>query len=127
MASILIVEDEMITALAMKQLVESWGHIVPAIVSNGAGAIRLARELDPDLILMDIFLANGVTGIDAARALEDRTRASNRLCHRLRRSEDTQRDRYLCFNRGRTKTLHNFGSPQRNYDGPHPVGLPLRG
>ncbi|MGD1005587.1 MAG: PAS domain S-box protein [Methanoregulaceae archaeon] len=67
--SILIVEDERITAEDMKETLLHFGYHVPAIASTGESAVEKAGELRPDLILMDIFLAGKMTGIEAAEQI----------------------------------------------------------
>ena len=63
---ILIVEDERIIALETKHRLESMGYDISAIVSSGEEAIRNARELQPDLVLMDIILKGEIDGVEAA-------------------------------------------------------------
>jgi len=53
---ILIVEDERIVAEDLELLLTNIGHTVVGIADTGEGAIRLAREYSPDLIMMDISL-----------------------------------------------------------------------
>jgi len=68
-ARILIVEDEAITALDLKQQLISMGHDVVGMVDNAAGAVKAAAELKPCLVLMDIRLAGDIDGITAASAI----------------------------------------------------------
>ncbi|MDA0346757.1 MAG: response regulator [Verrucomicrobia bacterium] len=70
-AKILIVEDEGITAEDIKDYLKSLGHDVIGICSTGEDAIEKARELDPDLVLMDIMLAGVVDGIQAAEIIRE--------------------------------------------------------
>lgn len=63
---ILIVEDEAITAQDIKQSLVNLGYNVSAITDNGLDAINLAKQLSPDLIIMDITLKGPVDGIEAA-------------------------------------------------------------
>ena len=63
-AEILIVEDEGITALAVKHKLERLGYSVLAVESSGKGAIEKTRQLKPDLILMDIMLKGEIDGIE---------------------------------------------------------------
>lgn len=65
-ATILIVEDEAITAMAIKKSLLNFGYSVCGIASGADQAVQKARELNPDLILMDIRLAGKKTGIEAA-------------------------------------------------------------
>lgn len=66
-ARILIIEDESIIALHIKQIVESLGHEAIAIVRTRAEAVAKAREERPELVLADISLADGSSGIDAVK------------------------------------------------------------
>ena len=54
---ILLVEDEAISALALKRLVSRLGHEICAMTAMAEDAIKLAGEMLPDVILMDIRLA----------------------------------------------------------------------
>ncbi len=63
---ILIVEDEMIIALDLENLVTELGHTVVGIATTRQEAVRLAKEHEPDLVLCDIQLADGSSGVDAA-------------------------------------------------------------
>lgn len=66
-ARILIIEDESIIALHIKQIVESLGHEAIAIVRTRSEAVAKARDERPELILADISLADGSSGIDAVK------------------------------------------------------------
>lgn len=68
-AKVLIVEDELIVALDMKDMLEGLGYGVAAIAGSGERAIRKAGETLPDLILMDVRLNNGIDGIGTAREI----------------------------------------------------------
>jgi len=63
---ILLVEDEGVTAMALKSNLIQLGYEVPEIVSSGEDAIRAAAEIHPDLILMGIKLDSRMSGIEAA-------------------------------------------------------------
>jgi PAS domain S-box-containing protein len=71
-AQILVVEDEIVVAESLRNQLESLGYDVPAIVAFGDAAIEKAGETRPDLILMDIKLAGGVDGIEAAEQIYSR-------------------------------------------------------
>jgi CheY-like chemotaxis protein len=74
-AKILIVEDEVIVAMEIQDLLESRGYAVCGIAASGAGAVEKAARDQPDLILMDVTLRGEMTGIDAA----ERILASRRI------------------------------------------------
>lgn len=65
-AKILIVEDEAVIAMEVKHAVERLGYSAAAITDNGLDAVNLAKQLQPDIILMDIVLKGPIDGIDAA-------------------------------------------------------------
>jgi CheY-like chemotaxis protein len=68
---ILIVEDEFLIALELESLLQDEGHDVVGIASSSDEAIALGQQLAPDLALVDIHLADGLTGVDVARRLTD--------------------------------------------------------
>ena len=68
-ARILIVEDEAVTALDLKQQLIAMGHDVVGIADNAAGAVKAAAELKPCLVLMDVRLSGDIDGITAASAI----------------------------------------------------------
>jgi diguanylate cyclase (GGDEF)-like protein/PAS domain S-box-containing protein len=68
-ASILVVEDESIVALDIKQRLEAMGYQVVGILDSGEKAIHRTAELNPDLVLMDIKLKGKMDGIEAAEIL----------------------------------------------------------
>jgi signal transduction histidine kinase/CheY-like chemotaxis protein len=68
-ASVLIVEDEFIVAKDIEQSLRRIGYRVAGITGTGVDAIEMARELQPDLILMDIQLRGPMDGIEAARQI----------------------------------------------------------
>lgn len=65
----MIVEDEALIALSLQTKLESFGYSIPAVAHNGEEAIQLAGEVNPDLILMDINLPGGMSGITAAEKI----------------------------------------------------------
>jgi PAS domain S-box-containing protein len=67
--SILIVEDEQITAMDLKGILLSFGYRVTGIASSGERAIEMVDEEPPDLILMDIRLSGKLSGIQAAEQI----------------------------------------------------------
>lgn len=69
MIRILVVEDERIIALNLKESIESLGYTVPAIAASGEMAVEKAIELRPDLVLMDIRLKGEMDGIEAAQKI----------------------------------------------------------
>ena len=72
---ILIVEDDRLSMTLLSDFLSAHGHTVLK-TSEGSEAINLARDEQPDLILMDIRLP-GISGFDATRLLkqDDQTKA----------------------------------------------------
>jgi signal transduction histidine kinase len=70
-ARIMIVEDERILALDLAETLDELGYTVAGMASRGEEAIELARQLSPQLILMDVRLDGDVDGITAAETIRD--------------------------------------------------------
>ncbi|MDK2825124.1 MAG: two-component system, response regulator PdtaR [Methanolobus sp.] len=68
---IMIVEDEKIVALDIKDSLEHFGYSVPCMADSGEDAISFIDKCQPDLILMDIVLKGKIDGIEAARTIRD--------------------------------------------------------
>jgi CheY-like chemotaxis protein len=68
---VLVVEDEAIAAMAIRMMLESMGCTVLAAAASGREAVDLALELQPDLVLMDIRLKGGMTGIESAQVIRE--------------------------------------------------------
>lgn len=66
---IMVVEDENIIALDIKNRLESLGYFVSAVVPSGEEAIRIVTEVKPDLVLMDIVLRGDIDGMQAAETI----------------------------------------------------------
>ena len=69
---ILVVEDDGVTALSLQDVLRRLEHDVVALASTGREAIMLAETEQPDIILMDIWLAGPMSGIEAARQIRQR-------------------------------------------------------
>jgi len=65
---VMIAEDDTVVATALAQQVESLGHRVVAEAGNGREAVRLAVEVRPQAIIMDIDMPD-MDGIEAAREI----------------------------------------------------------
>ena len=62
----MVVEDEPIVALDLEHTLQRLDYEVVSCVDTGEEAVRLTKELHPDLVLMDINLAGEMDGIEAA-------------------------------------------------------------
>lgn len=63
--NILIIEDEPLIALDIEDTITSLGHRSVGIARTHEEAVRIARDKQPQLVLSDIQLADGSSGIDA--------------------------------------------------------------
>jgi DNA-binding NarL/FixJ family response regulator len=66
---VMIVEDEALIAMHLEVLVTQFGHEVCAVANSAEEAMAHAAAFRPDVALMDIRLARGSSGIEAARLL----------------------------------------------------------
>lgn len=70
--NVLIIEDEPIIAADIEGLVEDLGHTVDAIAATHSSAVSAVQNKKPGLVLADVQLADGSSGIDAvAEILKD--------------------------------------------------------
>lgn len=69
---ILIVEDETIVALDLKHSIEALGHTVLDIASTVDEAINLSKQLEPQLLFMDINLNDYIDGIECFEKIKEK-------------------------------------------------------
>jgi DNA-binding LytR/AlgR family response regulator len=67
-----IVEDEMIIAEALSEILKSIGYEIPEPASNYDEAIVLLEQEKPDLMLLDINLSSHLSGIDLALTINEK-------------------------------------------------------
>jgi two-component system, response regulator PdtaR len=83
---VLIAEDEALIRLDLKEMLQEEGFEVVAEVADGASAVRLTRELGPDLVILDVKMPV-MDGIQAAEEI-----AKDRLAAILILTAFSQRD-----------------------------------
>ena len=66
---VMIIEDEPLIAMDIEQMVESLGHRVTGIARTHAEAVALYNRTRPGMVLADIQLADGSSGIDAVNEI----------------------------------------------------------
>ncbi len=66
---VLVVDDHALFRDGVASLLAAWGHEIAGTAVNGHEAIRLADQLAPDLVLMDVRMP-GVTGIEATARIK---------------------------------------------------------
>ncbi|MBC8131051.1 MAG: response regulator [Rhizobiaceae bacterium] len=69
---VLIVEDELILAMDLEDILTSAGHEVIGTAADMHQALKIAEADRPDLALMDMNLARGTNGLETARRLRER-------------------------------------------------------
>ena len=67
---VIIADDESIVRMDLREMLGNLGYLVIGDVGDGQSAVNLARELKPDVILMDIKMPN-MDGIQAAKILTE--------------------------------------------------------
>lgn len=70
---ILVVEDDRIIAMEIKERLEEYNYDVVSIAHNGIAAIEMAAEFSPELIIMDIHLEGEMDGIEAAMQIKSKS------------------------------------------------------
>jgi two-component system, response regulator PdtaR len=65
---ILIAEDESISRMDLREILENLGYLVVGEAGDGRSAVNMARELRPDLVVMDLKMPE-MDGIAASRVL----------------------------------------------------------
>jgi PAS domain S-box-containing protein len=71
-ARIMVVEDEGVVALQIRDSLEGMGYDVPLVALTGEEAVEKVLETEPDLVLMDIKLTGRLSGIEAAQRIRGR-------------------------------------------------------
>lgn len=66
---VVIIEDEPLIALDLVQLVNDLGHRVVRVARTADEAIEATRRLEPGLVIADIHLADGSSGLDAVNEI----------------------------------------------------------
>ena len=63
---IMIVEDEAVVALHLRQELTKLGYAVVGTATTGGRALELIEEVFPDVVLMDIHIQGEIDGIETA-------------------------------------------------------------
>ena len=67
---VIIADDESIIRMDLREMLTNLGYLVVGDVGDGRSAVNLARELGPDVVIMDIKMPD-MDGIEAARILTE--------------------------------------------------------
>ena len=68
---VLIIEDDLIVADEIEDIVSGMGHQVTGSADTHEAAVHLAKEQEPDLIVADVVLADDSSGIEATAEILD--------------------------------------------------------
>jgi AmiR/NasT family two-component response regulator len=68
--SILIAEDEILTRVDIKAILEKAGYVVCGECANGGDAVEMAKSTSPDLAILDIMMPK-LDGLEVAKILHD--------------------------------------------------------
>ncbi len=68
---ILIVEDEVVVAMYIETVLETFGYEVVSIVTNGKDAIDKVQNDKVDVVLMDINIEGDIDGIETTRRIKE--------------------------------------------------------
>ena len=66
---ILVVEDDAVSGMYLKSVLEEFGYDVPCVASSLEEVLKSIPTFSPDLVLMDIVLSGPGDGIDAAGSI----------------------------------------------------------
>ena len=67
---ILLVDDDQLIRFVHQMFIERAGHEVVGVAEEETQAVRMALELKPDVVVMDIRLEDGTNGISAMRTIQ---------------------------------------------------------
>jgi response regulator NasT len=67
---IVIADDESLIRMDLREMLNSLGYLVVGEVGDGRSAVNAARELKPDILIMDIKMPD-MDGIEAAKILTE--------------------------------------------------------
>ena len=66
---VFIVEDDQLLASALSMLVETLGYFVNGVADSASAAVDGVLKLHPEIVIMDVNLQAGGSGLEAARAI----------------------------------------------------------
>jgi AmiR/NasT family two-component response regulator len=67
---VIIADDESVICMDLKEMLNNLGYLVVGETGDGRSAVNLARELRPDVVLMDVKMPD-MDGIEAAKILTE--------------------------------------------------------
>jgi len=67
---VIIADDESLIRMDLREMLTNLGYLVVGEVADGRSAVNQARELRPDVVVMDIKMPD-MDGIEAAKILTE--------------------------------------------------------
>ena len=89
---VIIADDESLIRMDLREMLTNLGYLVVGEVGDGRSAVNLARELRPDIVIMDIKMPD-MDGIEAAKILTEERIAPVLLLSAYSQQELVQRAR----------------------------------
>jgi AmiR/NasT family two-component response regulator len=89
---VIIADDESLIRMDLREMLTNQGYLVVGEVGDGRSAVNLARELRPDIVIMDIKMPD-MDGIEAAKILTEERLAPVLLLSAYSQQELVQRAR----------------------------------
>lgn len=68
---VLVVDDEPIIRMDIREILQEKNCIIVGEASDGETAVNLARNLRPDVVLMDIKMPGSIDGLEAAKIINE--------------------------------------------------------
>ncbi len=89
---VIIADDESLIRMDLREMLTNLGYLVVGDIGDGRSAVNLARELRPDIVIMDIKMPD-MDGIEAAKILTEERVAPVLLLSAYSQQELVQRAR----------------------------------
>jgi len=70
MVKVMIVEDEALVAMEIESALQREGFFVCFVTNNGEEALEQAKQCHPDVVLMDIYLAGKMNGVETCKRIK---------------------------------------------------------
>jgi DNA-binding NarL/FixJ family response regulator len=91
---LLLADDHTLFRRGLRELLEGYGFEIVGEAPNGSGAVQLARELHPDVTVMDLAMP-GTSGVEATQAILDEDPTARILVLTISTEEDEVLDALL--------------------------------
>ena len=84
MPRIVIADDDAAIQMELEEYLTHINYDVVGVADTGLSAVEMARDLKPDLILMDVVMPGELDGISAARKIKGGNRRGSGVYYRIR-------------------------------------------